>query len=243
MMQTDDETLMALVDGEITGPQADRLHAQIAEDAALAARFAMFARTATLVRQAALEAPGSDVPDEIVARIRSMGLASPEPEPDRPDAPNIVSLRRRSISQWRPMALAASLALAVGLGTGLFLSRTSPGPDGPMLSAAMIAPLDSVPSGEVVKLEDGRSMTVIASFTDASGAFCREYEAVTLEQGGYVAVACREDEDWNLRFAVALAGHSVGYTPASSLEVLDAALAAMGAQEPMQTEEELDHLR
>jgi hypothetical protein len=92
-------------------------------------------------------------------------------------------------------------------------------------------------------LEDGRSVTVVASFTDASGAFCREYEAVIRDQGGYVAVACREDQDWTLRFAMALAGPTEGYAPASSLEVLDAALAAMGAQEPMQAEEELDHLR
>lgn len=243
MMQTDDETLMALADGEITGPQADRLHVQIAQDAALAARFAMFARTASLARQAALENPGSGVPDELVARIRSMGEAAAKPLPERPQPSNVVPLRRFSAPPWRPMAVAASLALAVGLGTGSFLSRTASLPEGPALSAGIIGSLDRVPSGEAVLLEDGRSLTVIASFMDGSGAFCREYEAATPDQGGYVAIACRKDEDWTVRFAMALAGQAEGYAPASSLEVLDAALAAMGAQEPMQAEEEQGHLR
>lgn len=243
MMQTDDETLMALADGEITGPQADRLHAQIAEDAALAARFAMFARTASLARQAALEIPGSALPDEIVARIRSMGEASAKSLPERSDTSNVVPLRRFSVPQWRPMAVAASLALAVGLGTGSYFSRTASSPEGPVLSAGIIGSLERVPSGEAVMLEDGRNLTVIASFMDGSGAFCREYEAATPDHGGYVAIACRKDENWTLRFAMALAGQTAGYAPASSLEVLDAALAAMGAQEPMQAEEELGHLR
>lgn len=243
MMQTNDETLMALADGEITGSQADRLHARIAEDAALAARFAMFVRTAGLARQAALENPGSELPDELVARIRSMGEASAKSLPERPDSFNVVPLRRFSTPQWRPMAVAASLALAVGLGTGSYFSRTASSPEDPVLSAGIIGSLDRVPSGEAVMLEDGRSLTVTASFMDGSGTFCREYEAMKPDQGGYVAIACRKDEDWTLRFAVALAGQTGGYAPASSLEVLDAALATMGAQEPMTTDEELGHLR
>lgn len=242
-MQTNDETLMALADGEISGPQADRLYAQIAEDPALAARFAIFARTADLVRQAAREHPGSAVPDDLVARIRSLGEAITKPEPEKPEASRVVPFRRSSSPQWQPMALAASLALAVGLGTGLFLSKPASSPEGQVLSAAIIAPLDSVPSGEVVALEEGRSVTIISSFADASGAFCREYETVTSDRGGYVAVACRDDEDWTLRFAMAIAGPSEGYAPASSLEALDVALDAMGAQEPMALEEERDHLR
>ncbi len=49
-MDIDDETLMALADGEISGPEATRLKARVTEDPDLAARYALFAQTAQQVR-------------------------------------------------------------------------------------------------------------------------------------------------------------------------------------------------
>jgi hypothetical protein len=242
-MQMDDDRLMALADGEITGPEAEALHARIAADVDLAERYALFVETAELARQAMQDVPEATVSDALVARIRAMGEASAPPE-----ASNVVPLRTTPAAptRWQPMALAASLALAVGLGAGLMLSGGAEAPLGAPFSTAMTEQLDSLPSGTVAQLTDGTALTVVASFTDAAGQFCREYEAATPAVGGYVAVACRADGDWQLQFAMAQAGDAgaeAGYTPASALEALDAFFTATGAGQPMTPDEERAFLK
>jgi hypothetical protein len=242
-MQMDDDRLMALADGEITGPEAEALHARIAADVDLAQRYALFVETAELARQAMQDVPEATVSDALVARIRAMGEASAPPE-----ASNVVPLRTTPAAptRWQPMALAASLALAVGLGAGLMLSGGAEAPLGAPFSTAMTEQLDSLPSGTVAQLTDGTALTVVASFTDAAGQFCREYEAATPAVGGYVAVACRADGDWQLQFAMAQAGDAgaeAGYTPASALEALDAFFTATGAGQPMTPDEERAFLK
>ena len=136
------------------------------------------------------------------------------------------------------MALAASLALAVGLSTGLVLAPDAPVPDGPALTADLRDRLGRLPSGAQADLADGRRVTVVASFTDGAGAFCREYEIQGAGAAGYVSVACREGEAWDLRFAMATSGGTDGYAPAASLEALDAFYAATEASQPLAAEEE-----
>jgi len=248
-MQIDDDTLMSLADGEITGPKAEALLAQIVTDKALAARYALFVETAQLAQQAMQDNPDAQVSEALIARVRAMGEASAPPE-----ASNVVPLRTApapaappaSRLRWQPMALAASLALAVGIGAGLLLSRGAETPLGAPFSTALSERLDSLPSGNAAQLSDGTTLTVVSSFTDAAGQFCREYEATTPERGGYVAVACRDDAGWQLQFAIAQAGEvggDTGYTPASALEALDAFFTATGAGQPMTTDEERAFLR
>lgn len=239
-MHIDDDRLMALADGEITGPQAEALHARIAADVDLAERYALFVETADLARQAMQDLPEAQVSDALIARIRAMGEASAPPE-----MTNVVPLRAApapaAAPRWQPMALAASLALAVGLGAGLMLSGGSDAPLGAPFNTAMTEQLDSLPSGTAAELPDGTALTVVASFTDAAGQFCREYEAATPAGGNYVAVACRAEGDWQLQFAMAQAGETgpeAGYAPASSLEMLDAFYTTTGAGQPMTPEEE-----
>ena len=172
-MDIDDETLMALADGEITGDAAARLHARIAADPDLAARYALFAQSAHWVKEAALADPEARVSSDLSARVRQMaGTDAPEAESK---SDKVVPLRRR-MPRWQPVALAASLALAVGLSTGLVLAPDAPAPDGPALTADLRDRLGTLPSGAQADLADGRRVTVVASFTDGAGAFCREYE-------------------------------------------------------------------
>ncbi|ARE84619.1 conserved hypothetical protein [Roseovarius sp. EC-HK134] len=244
-MQMDDDRLMALADGEITGSEAEALHDRIAADPDLAERYALFVETAELARQAMQDLPEAQVSDALVARIRAMGAASAPPE-----ASNVVPLRTAPApaapTRWQPMALAASLALAVGLGAGLMLSNGAETPVGAPFSTALTEHLDSLPSGNAAQLPDGTALTVVASFTDAAGQFCREYEAATPGRGGFVAVACREDAGWQLQFAMAQAGNAgaeAGYAPASALETLDAYFTATGAGQPMTPDQERGFLR
>ena len=237
MMDIDDETLMALADGEIGGDAAARLHAQIAADPDLAARYALFAQSAHWVKEAALADPEARVSPDLSARARQMAAtAAPQAEPAA-TCDKVVPLRRRR-QRWQPVAIAAGLALAVGLSAGLVLAPDARAPDGPALTADLRDRLGTLPSGAQVELSDGRRLTLVASFTDAAGAFCREYETQGPGAAGYVSVACRQGSAWDLRFAMVTSGEDEGYAPAAALEALDAYYAATGASQPLAPEEE-----
>lgn len=237
-MDIDDERLMALADGEITGDEATRLLARIDADADLAARYALFARTRSLTQEAALADPEAAVSDDLAARIRQMADAATQqtPQPE-PQAATVLPLRRPA-PRWQPMAIAASLALGIGLSAGLFLAPGPSQPDGPVLSADLRDRLGQLASGEMVALSDGRRLSMVASFTDAEGHFCREFETTTSGAPGYVSVACRNEAEWSLRFAVAVPAEADGFAPASSLETLDAFHVASGASQPLSAEAE-----
>jgi hypothetical protein len=235
-MDIDDDTLMALADGEIDGDEAARLHAEIEADPDLAARYALFTQTSGWVKAAALADPEAAVSPDLQARIREMAASTPT------ETENVVPLRRPA-PRWRPVALAASLALAVGLSAGLLLAPGGSETGVPMLSAAVQEQLGTLPSGAEAGLPDGRRVSVVASFTDSAGAFCREYESTAQGGPGYVGVACRDGAEWSLRFAVATPSQTTGYAPASSLEALDAFYAATGASEPLSAEAERGYLK
>ena len=230
-MDIDDETLMALVDGEITGDKSARLQTRIAADPELARRYALFTETAERVKAAAIADPDAKVSPALTARIRDLGRSTSH----KPG--NVVSLRRAA-SRWQPVALAASLALAVGFSAGLLFSPGPPGMDGPALTADLQDRLNTLPSGDNETLSDGRTLSVVASFTDGGGAFCREYEIESRGGSGYVSVACRVDAEWSLRFATAKPEQAGDYAPAASLEALDAFYTSTGASQPLSPEEE-----
>lgn len=237
-MEIDDDTLMALADGEITGDEAARLHSRIADDPDLAARYALFSQTAGLVKAVAMADPAGAVSPELEARIRNIAAAT--------EQENVVPMhspaRNRPAQSWQPVAIAASLALAVGLSAGLYLA-----PGGPQPAAGFAADLtntlDTMPAGAQDTLSDGARVTIIASFTDEAGTFCREYETTTPDAAGFVNVACRSGDTWDLRFAMAKSGAGVGYTPAASLAALDAFYASKAASPPLAPEEERQFLK
>lgn len=234
-MDIDDDRLMALADGELDGDEAACLHAQIKADPDLAMRYALFTQTSDLVKEAVLADPETAVSPDLEPRIRQMAAAM------SPEAENVVPLRRPA-PRWQPMAVAASLALAVGLSAGLLLAPRAPETGPTRLSTALQEQLGTLPSGADAALPDGRRVSVVASFTDGAGAFCREYETVTEGGFGHVAVACRDGAGWFLRFAMATRPGDDGYAPASSLEALDAFYTATGASQPLSAEAELDYL-
>ena len=235
-MEIDDETLMALADGEITGDVAARLRARIVADPALAARYAMFTQTGHRVNAAARADPDAVVSADLSARVRQMGAAASR------DADAVVPLHRPA-PRWQPMALAASLALAVGLSAGAVFMSDAP-QTGPLdLTTELQTQLGTLPSGRQAALPDGREVSIIASFTDGAGAFCREYETTAEGRTAYVSIACRDGSDWSLRFAMATASNGDGYAPAASLDTLDAFYATTGASQPLSAEAERDFLK
>jgi hypothetical protein len=240
-----DETLMAYADGELDAATARAVEAAAEADPDIARRIAMFARTRDLLGNAAKARPLDPLPPALEARIEATLRAS------APPADTVVPFRPRSpaIPAFRPMAVAATLALAVGVAAGLLVAQaTGDRTGGGLRLAALETPglaraLDTLPSGERQAV-DGGQITPIASFLNAEGELCREVELDRATGDTLVAVACRTPEGWQPRLAIAApAADGTGYAPASSLDTLDAYLGAIGAGAPLSPGEEAAALR
>ena len=225
-MQFDDETLMAFADGELPEAEAAPLRRALAADPAVAARIETFRRA----RAAVAGLAPAPAPAALEARIRALAATGPATAASAPAGAgaDVVPLAsRRRVPAWQVPAAAAA-ALVLGLSVALL---TRPADD----AAERAALLDSLPSGESRPVAGGE-IAVVATFRDAGGLLCREYEETTAGRR-MVSVACRGAEGWDLRLAIA-AGGEAGYAPASSLDALDAWAAANGAGAPMSPAEE-----
>lgn len=224
-MQIDDETLMALADGELDRAESARISAAIADDPEAQARLRRFAETRARLKALSTEGPARQADDALIARIRAAGVA-----PQAPAAPAPPPAANANRAPWA--ALAAALTAAV---VGLGWWQMGDAPDG--LPRAEVAALDSLRSGQATVLEDGRDLTVIASYRTAEGAFCREYETAR-DASLTVTVACREGGDWQRQFASDMVATD-GYVPASGdIAALDDWLAETGAGDPLTPEDE-----
>ncbi|MCU0905253.1 MAG: hypothetical protein MUE83_15500 [Tabrizicola sp.] len=241
-MTINDERLMAYADGVLPPDEATEVERAIAEDEELAAKVAVFADSRAMVKRALGAAP--PVPDRLAASIRAMAEADAAKRQAPAGSAEVIDLaaRRRTVPFWQ-LPLAASVALAVGVFGG-WLGKPDTGATGGLAVAmidepALIEALAGVKSGESRNIGGGIAFTAIASFRDGAGQLCREFEQDRAGGDTVVAVACRTDEAWSLRFAVAAAASDdTGYAPASSLETLDAWLSAIEAGAPLTEDEE-----
>jgi hypothetical protein len=201
----------------------------------------MFSRTRDILGEVARARPLEPLSPALGARVEEI-LRAARPGPSE----TVIPFPRRTVTApaYRPMAAAAALALAVGVAGGFLVSQTMGAQEtGGLSIAALDVPgisdaLDTQPSGERVAIADGEVAT-IASFLNADGELCREFEFDRTGRDTVVSVACRTAEGWEPRLAiVAPATDETGYAPASSLETLDAYLGAIGAGAPLTPEEE-----
>ncbi|WP_295044356.1 hypothetical protein [uncultured Paracoccus sp.] len=229
-MQIDDETLMALADGELDGAEAARVSAAIADDPQAQARLRRFSETRARLRALSKAPAGQTDDDDLIARIRAASIAASIPAPVSaapPPAPAVAANRNRA--PWTAIA-AGLMAVAMGLG---WWQMTA----GDTLAPAEIAALDSLPSGQAATLEDGNGLTMIASYRTAEGALCREYETEGTARLT-VSVACRGSDGWQRQFASVMTATD-DYVPASGdITALDDWLAQTGAGEPLTLEDE-----
>ncbi len=241
-----DETLMAYADGELDARTAQAVETAAREDPAIAQRIAMFARTREVLGDAARARPSDPLPPELGARLEEI-LRAARPAPSE----TVVPFRRRwtEAPSFRPMAAAAALALAVGVAGGFLVSQAIGAREsGGFGLASFEAPgisdaLDTLPSGERLAIAGGE-VAAIASFRDADGQLCREFEVDRTGGDTVVSVACRTPAGWEPRLAIVAPGaEDGGYAPASSLETLDAYLGAIGAGPPLSPEDEASALR
>lgn len=205
MTAPSDDMLMALADNELHGPEAEALRARIAADPVLAARYAVFAETRAAL--AAAFAPGP-TPDRLTQAILAAAPA------DTAKDSNVVAFRPRSWVAPAPMAVAASLLLAVGVGG--FLAGRGAAPQAvasPGVAAATA--LATLATGAETTLEGGATARVLGSYETDQG-LCRLIDLAHPDTTAERAVVCRQGgaADWAV-IASVTAGQAEVYIPAS----------------------------
>ena len=241
-----DEELMAYADGELPEARAAQLDVALATDSAIADRLAVFVDTRTLAKSALDAELDTPVPDHLVQYVRDQAdakRARREAESDTvvPFAKSAPSLPVRT---WWALPVAASLALAGGIGTGLLLSpQDGTGTRGLEIATVQDADiadaLNTLPSGGEAILDGDARVALIATFLDGSQTLCREFELDRSDGVTVVSVACRDGGAWDVQMAVLAASSTdTGYAPASSLAALDAYLSATNAGPPLEPDAE-----
>jgi hypothetical protein len=237
-----DEDLMAYADGELAEDRAAALDLALAGDNALAERLSLFVDTRMIAADALRPILDDPVPDYLVQRVRDLATAGDAAA--RAPVDTIVAFpdRPQNHPVWQ-LAIAASIALAIGLGAGLMMR--GPGAPGAVLEIAEVTDpaiaqaLSTLASGESLPLADGARIEAITTFRAADNALCREFEYDQSSRTTFVSIACHDGQDWQMRLAIAAAAaDETGYAPASSLEALDAYLTATNAGAPLTPAEE-----
>jgi len=241
-LNVSDDMLMALADGELTGPDASRLMARVKADPELAARYALFSGTADALRQAMDPGP---VPDYLISTV----LTAPTGPAGIDSAPaaKVTALRPRAQAArplMRPMALAASLALAVGIGGFQAGQRMAPNVTGGIEAAA--AALTGAATGDSVALADGARARALGSFQSNLG-LCRLIAVDRTDRQIDRAVVCRDDSAAGSGWRTALSvteGGAGQFLPASDIavELIDSFLDAIGAGNALGAAEEAQAL-
>jgi hypothetical protein len=233
----DDEALSAFLDGELPPERRSQVARALASNPALAERLAALAELGEGLRTLFDPVLTEPVPERLQALVAPRTATA---------APVVVPLRRPAVPTWRPAALAASLALLVGVGAGWGLRAPPPqqvASLGPMAPASLQAILDSAPSGETRSLGPATEATLVASLPDPGRGWCRLFR-VSDAAGPADGIACRERDGWRVVAYVALgtasAGPDDGYAPASgeSRSPMRGVVADLGLGDPVDPDTE-----
>jgi len=255
MTRLDEETLNAYADGALDADARARVEALLETDVAARELLAKLRRANTLATQAFDEPMHEPVPQALIDTIQR------RPGPDAARAGGVRlqprAPRSRSIGAYA-MPIAATLALAIGIGAGFFLGRQAvPAADefalGPVSADGPLHRLlESHGSGRFMEIDSSRErarrLSVVATFRDRHARACREVEVLpagTDQQPLAAAVACRRAQGgWvvegaaRLAFAPSTTGQN--FEPSGVLEkdALDGLLGMLGAQAALSAEEE-----
>jgi len=198
---TDDELLSALLDGALSPDDAARLEHRLEREPALRARLEALERANTAVRDAYAGVVDEPLPKQLLDLLATEKAA----------ANNVVPLAARQSRERRSFvppttALAASIALAIGVALGIVLAPGRQAPDAIELAAeggalapgtALFELLERVPSAASRELSAGVTATPVLTFGTADGGFCREVHVASTESTTQM-LACRRDGAWRL---------------------------------------------
>ncbi|WP_456391067.1 anti-sigma factor family protein [Profundibacter sp.] len=231
-----DEELMAYADGQLDETRAADLDFALSSDEVLADRLALFADTRASVAAAYAPMLDEPVPDALMQSIRQMAKDSDAALVNS----NVVAFQPRFTQPVWQMAVAASIALLIGFGGGLFMGKPQSAGGlglGTLDNPDILAALSNLRAGEQRTLKNGDKIVMVETFRDDSDAVCREFEYQHSGAANLVAVTCY-DNGWAVKLALATPSAGTGYAPASALPTLDAYLNTIGAKAPLSLEEE-----
>jgi hypothetical protein len=225
--ESDDILLSALLDKELSAEDAARLEQRLAREPNLRARLDALGRADSAVRHRYAGVVDEPLPQPL---RELLGVH------ERP-ADNVVSLARqtRAPSFALPVALAASVALAIGVSFGIVLAPGRQAGDAAGFVAdsglvpagtALFDVFENVPSAESRALPGDVTATPVLTFGTGNGDHCRELELASV-RGATQMLGCRRNGEWRLILASYTASASTDgvYRPASGPSpALDAAI-------------------
>jgi anti-sigma factor RsiW len=239
MAELNPELLMAYADGELDAEEKAEIEALMAHDPKARAMVERFLESGDLLRRGFDEILNLPPPQHLIDTIRKHQPA-PEIVPLNPPKRNV------SVSEWPRLAIAACVALIVGVVVGAGLLRGPEIEQRRETANLLQDTLEFQPTGAVLaSAARSETVTPIVTFRAADGRICREFERQTRTQQT-VGIACRNaDGQWiavveidRMLLAADQSGE-LDYRPASgSPDPLAAALSALGAGRALTAAEE-----
>lgn len=247
-MTVTDEELMAFADGELSGDEAARVEAAITADPALARRVEAERRLRTVLRRHFDPVTEEPVPDAWKAMIAA--AADEDETGKRPKVISLAAVRARKAERAarqagdaarpRPLtrgwgtglAVAASLAMGLFLGTQVTIRGPVTAKDGALVASGSLAKgLDT----SLASAGDGGSVRILTSFRRAGGDYCRVFASE-----GMSGIACKDKAGWVLERTInGGAAQASEYRQAGSPEMeLMAAAQDMAQGAPLDAEQE-----
>lgn len=225
MSHLDDEKIALIAMGEPAGSDADMQH--LVECESCAAEVADMSRVALVARSSVvegdLEAPPADVWSRIHSELRltdavAADPASVEPEPEpapvsEPDAVDAEPLRHRTRTRTRTRSrrrssasvwiLAASMALVVAIGAGVWIARSLTSSSAVIASAELAAfpdHPDAVGRAEIDDDGDGRrTLTVTLEGDELADGDYREVWLIREDGQALISLGVLEDASGTFR--------------------------------------------
>lgn len=251
MKDFSDEELMRFADGELDDERSAAIEAALAVDEDVATRLAVFMDTRSQAKAALAPMLDEPVPAALTQSVEAMIARHKAQQPDQAEQPNVVAFkpRQRIVNDWRLLPIAASITAILGGVAGYAIGGAGEPQGGgnlvlgPISNPEVVRLLGELPSGQEAQLAGMNTrMRSIASFSDGGGELCREFELDPQDAETIVSVACWSENAWTARFAVAAPAQESGYAPASSMESVEAYLAAIGATETLSADAERERL-
>ena len=219
-MTIDDETLTAYIDGELSADRMAEITAHLENSPELAKRAERMRLADKLFTQASHAIDSKPMPAEILTMLE----AFPENKDKSAEDQKITRLPfkgQQTVSRapvWQ-MAMAASVALFIGLGAGRGLMTPSTSETAPQVilaqqTAGIIGPgnalfdiLEKQPGTSPVAINGTGNTTVTPIMTFRSGdTYCREFDVMTAGSSTR-NIACRTENTWIVKLSVGADGH------------------------------------
>ena len=234
-MSIDHETLMAYADGELDETARLSVERAILADPDLARKLDTAITLRENLRQHFAPLMAAPVPDQWTAMIRD--IAEEKPVADAGTVVNmdaVRAMRGRGIYWGAGLAIAASLAIGVLVGTQMAGQGRLTEQNGALIASASLAhALDT----QLAANQEPTGLRMLVSFQTEAGQYCRAFTDASLS-----GIACKAGDVWKIdRVLAGSAAWQSEYRQAGSVEMeLMAAAQNMADGDPLDAQGETD---